>query len=211
MKKLFCNFYYLIIPLMILLTPSFVITDIKTEMNFDSIFKIRKTEINFSESPSCRFITCIGEIENLTNEVWYDFVIEVKYYNSKGSLIDTDTERFYPNVLQAKDTISFRIRTQTTRNASEYSSHTTRITWADKKYSYVSQKKHSLIKNILINWTPIIILIGVWIFFMYWNFSKKKSPQAKSLEILKNNTVLIEKQNQLFERLVKTIENKNKS
>ncbi len=214
MKKLVYSSYYMIIPLVILLMTSFAIAEIEANKNFDNIFKITKSEMNFSIGPDCRFITCMGEIQNLTNEVWEDFVIEVKYYNANGLLIDTETERLYSNVLQAKDTISFRVRTQADRDASEYSSHTTRITWAEKKGRYVSQKrsqkKSSLIQKILISWTPMFILIGVWVFFMYWNFSKNKSPQAKSLETLKKQGLLLEKQNQLFERLVSAVENYHK-
>ena len=189
-------------------------TAVEPELNFDSVFKIIKSETNYSESPNCRYITCIGEIQNLTDDVWDDLVVEVKYFNSNGALIDTETESLYSYVLQAKDTIPFRVRIQADRNASEYSTHSVRITSAERKSRYESQnspkKKSSLISNILISWAPMIILIGVWVLFMRFYLSNKRSPQAKSIELLKNQAILIEKHNQLFERLVNAVENYKK-
>jgi ATP-dependent Zn protease len=189
-------------------------TAVEPELNFDSVFKIIKSETNYSESPNCRYITCIGEIQNLTDDVWDDLVVEVKYFNSNGALIDTETESLYSYVLQAKDTIPFRVRIQADRDASEYISHSVRITSAEQKSRYESQNspkmKSSLISNILISWAPMIILIGVWVFFMYFYLANKRSPQAKSIELLKNQAILIEKHNQLFERLVNAVENYKK-
>ena len=210
MRKLFCHSDCIVIAILIFLSASSSMADVVPGLGFDRIFKIIKSETHFSEGPNCRYITCLGEIQNFTGEAWEDLVIEVKYFNSKGSLIDTDTENLYSYVLQAKDTIPFRVRIQADRDSSEYSTHSVRITSAERKSRYVSQsspkKKSSLITNILISWTPMLILIGVWIFFMYWSFSKKKSPQAKSLELLKNQALLIERQNELFERLVSAVE-----
>lgn len=214
MRKLVCFSFCLAAALLSFILASFSLADVESEFNFDNVFQIIKSETHFSEGPNCRYITCIGEIRNLTNDVWEELVVEVKYFNSNGLLIDTETDTLYSYVLQPKDTITFRVRIQADRDSSEYSSHSVRITSAEQKNRYVSQnrlkKKSSLVSNILISWTPMFILIGVWIFFMYWHLSKKRSPQAKSIELLKNQASLIEQQNQLFERLVKAIENYKK-
>ncbi len=210
MKKAVCPLIFISVVLAILLLKSFVFADTKAEKNFDSVFKITKSEMNFSESTNCKYITCMGEIQNLSDKIWEDLVIEVKYFDSNGLLIDTETERLYAHVLQANGKIAFRVRAKADRSAPEYSDHSARITWAEKRDSYLPQKKPkkqaSLFIEILISWTPMIILIGVWIVFMYWHFSNKKSPQSQSLEVLKTQIGLFEKQNQLFERLVKAIE-----
>ena len=106
--------------------------EINIEKNFDSIFKIAKSEISFSETGDrgCKYVTCLGEILNLTDNVWQDLVVEVNYFNAAGDLIDTETERLYSHVLRSNDSTTFKIRTQANQEFAEYSSHAARITWA---------------------------------------------------------------------------------
>ena len=213
MRKIVRHCSYLIAAVLILVLASSSIADTEPDVNFDDVFKIIKSETNFTEGPNCKYITCLGEIQNLTNEVWESPTVEVKYFDSNGLLIDTETENLYSYILQANDTIPFRVRIQADRDASEYSSHSARVTWADRKINYSSQdspkKKSSLITNILINWTPMLILIVVWVFFM-WHLTRKRSPQAKSVELLKEQAILLERNNQLFERLVNAVESYTK-
>ncbi|MBI5096559.1 MAG: hypothetical protein HZB32_02740 [Nitrospirae bacterium] len=170
MRKLVCFSNCIAAAILSLILASFSLAEVESEFNFDNVLKITKSETHFSEGPNCRYITCIGEIQNLTDDFWKRLVVEVKYFNSNGLLIDTETESLYSYALQPKDTITFRVRIQADRDSSEYSSHAVRITSADRENRNGSQnsskRKSSLVSSILINWTPMFILIGVWIFFM---------------------------------------------
>lgn len=56
--------------------------------------------------------------------------------------------------------------------------------------------------NILISWTPMIILIGVWIFFM----KKLRMPQSKQIDYLKRQNELMAQYVEKTERIAVSIE-----
>ena len=103
------------------------------QAKFDTVFSIAKSEINYSQGPKYNHITCLGEVQNNTNDLWNNFVFEVSYFGSNGSLIDTVTENLYDNVLNPRDKMSFRIRALADKERSSYSRHAVRITWADNE------------------------------------------------------------------------------
>ena len=56
--------------------------------------------------------------------------------------------------------------------------------------------------NILVSWTPMIILIGVWIFFM----KKLRMPQSKQMDYLKRQNELMEQFVEKAERIAVSLE-----
>jgi len=195
-----------IVAFLILFQSPYVLSKSQSEIDFSSIFKITKSEMHFSQGRNCNFITCMGEIRNLTSDVWENLVVEVKYFDSNEVLIDTETEHLYENVLRGKDTTSFRIRVPADREATEYVNHASRITWAEKRQSYVpskkTKKKSSNWFNVFLSWMPMLLLIAVWIFYM----RKMRSPQNKTIDFLKNQNEISRKNNEIMERIALSLE-----
>ncbi len=206
MKKLVNLSFVGVVAFFILSHSSYVLSKTQSKIDFNSIFKIEKSEIHFSQGQNCNFITCIGEILNLTSDVWEDLVVEVKYFDSNGVLVDTETEHLYENVIQGNETTSFRIRISADRKAEDYVNHVSRITWAEKRYPYVpskkTKKKSTNWFKIFIGWVPMLLLIGVWIFFM----RKMRSPQNKTIDYLKNQNDISKQNNEILERIASSLE-----
>jgi ATP-dependent Zn protease len=59
--------------------------------------------------------------------------------------------------------------------------------------------------NMLISWMPFIILIAFWVYFM------KRGVVAKQAKYMERNTVLMEQQQQLLERIATALEERNRS
>jgi ATP-dependent Zn protease len=59
-----------------------------------------------------------------------------------------------------------------------------------------------LFTKVLVSWTPMIILIGVWIFYM----KKLRMPQGKQIDYLKRQNELMEKFVEKTERIAVSLE-----
>ncbi len=113
-------------------------------------------------------------------------------------------------VVPAHDKITFRVRGGADREINEYKTHKVRITSAKPiSCNYSSKKKKSALLELFISWTPMLLLIAVWIFFMR-KYQGKNSPQKRIIELQKRQCELIEKQNTLFEKLVDAVKMINK-
>lgn len=184
------------------------------DVSFQDSLTIVDSKIHYSANKNeAHLISCIGTVENHSNKSWNELVFEVQYFNSEDQLIDTTSEYDYSIVIPAHDTIAFRVTGHAIHEASEYQTHKVRITSAtpescnDPAPSKSKRKRINIFIDILISWTPMLILIAVWIFFMR-KYQGKKSPQRKILELQEKQCKLVEQQNALFEKLIEVIENK---
>lgn len=184
------------------------------DVSFQDSLKIVDSKIHYSTNKNeANLISCIGTLENLSNKSWNELVFEVQYFNSENQLIDTTSEYDYSITIPAHDTIAFRVTGHAIHEASDYQAHKVRITSAtpesrnDPASSKSKRKRISVFIDILISWTPMLILIAVWIFFMR-KYQGKKSPQRKILELQEKQCKLVEQQNALFEKLIEAIKNK---
>ena len=175
--------------------------------NFQESLKVTDSRIHFSSCENRNSVSCIGTIKNSSAEVWEEVEIEVQYFNKENSLIDTATEYIYGLVVPANDTATFRVREEADKSESEYHSHKVRITSATTNTNKPpSRTKNKTLTNVLISWTPMMLLIAVWIIFMR-KYSGKNSPQRATMGILKEQVELIKEQNSLFKDLIQVIAN----
>ncbi len=172
-------------------------------LEFEESIVITDSKMNYSDKEDCSFITCIGHIKNKSASTWEYLIFEVQYFNSSGELIDTITDKNYSLVLGPGAEASFRIRGKADKEREQYVNHKASIKWADKKIQRRT-KKQPVVTKILLDWTPMIILIAVWIFFV---IRMRRAPQQKDMiKILEKQVVLAEEQNRYIERLMIAIE-----
>lgn len=175
--------------------------------SFQESLRITDSEVHFSSGENYNSVSCIGNIKNSSALIWEELVIEVQYFNKENKLIDTTTEYIYGLVVPANDTIAFRVKGGADKSESEYHSHKVRITSASTNaYKPPRRTKNKTLIQVLISWTPMLILIGVWIFFMR-KYSGKNSPQRVTMGILKEQVELIKEQNSIFKNLIEVISN----
>jgi ATP-dependent Zn protease len=58
--------------------------------------------------------------------------------------------------------------------------------------------------NMLISWLPFILLIAFWVYFM------KRGVMSKQAEYMARNTILMEQQQKLLERIATALEDRNR-
>ncbi len=163
---------------------------------------------NHSKVNEYGYVSCIGYVLNNSNVTWEALTFEVQFFNSKGELIDTFTENIYDLVIPPNEKIAFRIKNEADKSIEQYQSFKVRITSAQQMTrSKPKNTNKNTIKEIIISWLPMLLLIGVWIFFMI-KLGGNKSPQKKIIEIHEKQYLLIEEQNKLFEKLINTIKEK---
>ena len=183
-------------------------------VSFQDSLKIIESKTHYTTKKNeANLISCIATVENYSKKSWDELVFEVQYFNSEKELIDTTTEYDYSITIPAHDTITVRVTGSAIHEAHEYQTHKVRITSATPKRcndpapKKSNKKKTSLLINILISWTPMLILIAVWIFFMH-KYQGRESPQKKILELQEKQCELVEQQNALFGQLIEAIKSK---
>lgn len=187
----------------------FSCTNVIASQEYEENIIIQNSKYSYSENEKCTYISCLGELKNLSENTYEYITIQIQYFNSDGVIIDTVTEELYSHVLPPKEIISFRARDQADKNFEQYKSHKIKITHAEIKYiqDYDSgQSKKNWVLRILISWGPMLLLIFVWIFFIMRMNKNKNSPQVQSVAALKKQIELVEQQNKLFEKLIEAIE-----
>lgn len=148
-----------------------------------------------------RTITTVGLLRNGSSACIDGIRVEVRYFDAKNALIDTVTSQLYQVEVPAGQEVAFRVRTDAARAKDLYASQLVRVVSvgaAGKQKSLPAPE--SLLVQLVSSWGPMLLLIGVWIFFMR-KINRKDSPQAQSLRLIEQQNVLFDTQNKLLERL----------
>lgn len=154
---------------------------------------------NISEGDGHRMITSLGTLKNSSAACFDSIVVEVKYFDAKNALVDTITQPLYGLVAPSSKDVAFRVRDDAAMAKEAYASQSLRVVSADARHSK-TQSNSSTIVDFLASWGPMLLLIGVWIFFMQRTKSKN-SPQSKTLALFEKQNATLEAQNQLLERI----------
>lgn len=164
---------------------------------------VTDTSISHSQSENTPLVTTIGTIRNASESIVEDIVVEVKYFNAEKKLVDVVTQPLYGIVVPASQEVAFRVRDAADKPKREYAASTVRVVSAEQRVVQQPQPTKSAFSwsDLLVSWGPMLLLIGVWIFFMR-KMGKKGSPQLRTVE-------LIEKQNAVLERLAVAAEKTN--
>lgn len=149
-----------------------------------------------------RTISVVGMLENTSSSYINNIVIESQFFNSEGELIDAHTEHKYSVIVPPNETVAFALSKPAIHESSEYSDKAVRVTYAETKSS-CNDRKDNLFLKMVINWAPLIIIVGAWIFIMY-RF-QKKSPQAKTIELIEQQNELIEKNGEQFKEFLEVV------
>ena len=155
-----------------------------------------------------RTVTTLGTLKNASSDCLESVVIEIKYFDAKNALIDTVTQPIYGVVVPPKQEVAFRVRDSAARPKDAYSSQTLRVVSADSRGSRNAKpQSNSPFVEFLVSWGPMLLLVGVWIFFMQ-RMKRKDSPQGRTLALFEQQNAILVAQNNLLARIAAATEGK---
>lgn len=164
--------------------------------------------LSVSESEGQRIVTTLGALKNASSDCLDSIVVEVKYFDSKKTLIDTVTQPLYGVVVPPKQEVAFRVRDAAAQPKESYATQAVRVVSADVRGTRnAKQPANSPFVDFLVSWGPMLLLIGVWIFFMQ-RMKRKDSPQGKTLAMFEQQNAILEAQNGILSRIAAAAEGK---
>lgn len=164
--------------------------------------EISGASLSYSKTEGPSWITTIGTLKNTSPFKLEDILVEVKYFDAEGKLVDVLTESLYEVTLQPSQEISFRVRGVADKAEKNYVSTTVRVvsayTTTPPKNTENDNSFHWL--NYLLTWAPMLLFIIVWCLYI-WYVSNKKSPQWRTISLLEQQQTLYAEQLKLIERI----------
>lgn len=153
-------------------------------------------------------VTTLGALKNSSADCLEKVVVEIKYFDTKRTLIDTVTQPLYGVVVPAKQEAAFRVRDDAAQSKDAYATQSVRVVSAEVRGSRnTKQPASSPFVDFLVSWGPMFLLIGVWIFFMQ-RMKRKDSPQSRTLAMFERQNAILEAQNSLLARIATAAEGK---
>jgi ATP-dependent Zn protease len=158
---------------------------------------VSDTSISYAQDEEGRIITTFGVMKNGTEACIEDIVLEITYFDSQNKQIDVVTRTLFEVVIPPSQEVKLRIRGQADKPKESYSSSAVRVISAE---SQIKHNKTPLWQELLVNLSPMILLIGVSIFIAR-KYNGSKSPQQRSLAVLEAHLNAVTRQNEFLERL----------
>lgn len=158
-----------------------------------------------------RMVTTLGTLKNSSLTCFDSVVVEIKYFDAKNNHIDTVTQPLYGIVAPPSQSVEFRIRDAAAKGKEEYSTQSLRVVSAEPRVARgprptsSSPSSSNTFLELLISWGPMLLLIGVWIFFMQ-RMKRKDSPQVRNMLLFEQQNATLEAQNRLLERIATAAE-----
>ncbi|NHZ79115.1 hypothetical protein F2P44_07465 [Massilia sp. CCM 8695] len=164
--------------------------------------KLAVSNTSFEVSDGPRMVTSLATLKNGSADGVRDIMLEVKYFDANHVLVDTVTQSVDELVVPASGEVAFRIRDLAAREKEAYASQEIRIISAEaiKPHRKQSPSVTSQILDFLYSWGPMLLLIGVYIYFIK-RANGKNSPQNRMMVLLESQSAHLNAQLRLLERL----------
>ncbi|MDR3159501.1 MAG: hypothetical protein LBU11_10995 [Zoogloeaceae bacterium] len=179
---------------------------------------------------SATYVITVGVLRNTSACVVEGIQIEARHLDGEKRLIDVHKEYFYNATLKPGEDLAFRIYEPAAQAQSAYASYQTRIVSANYKCApaqetssetppaSVSSKGATQWGKWLVDWLPLYVFLGIWIFLIYkysGNRSRMMRILERQIELMERQGELTERQNTLgnalIERIAAALEERNKS
>lgn len=144
-------------------------------------------------------VTTLAVLANNTGSCVDNIVVEVRHFNSAGAMINAQTESLYGVIIPSHKEAAINIRTEATKQESEYASTKLRVVSVDERVTNEPKKRHWAIE-LFFSLLPILLLIGVWLYFIKKS-QNKSSPQQKTIQLIEAQNVILERQVAALEKL----------
>ncbi|MDX1432358.1 MAG: FxLYD domain-containing protein [Gammaproteobacteria bacterium] len=136
-------------------------------------------------------VTIRGELENTHDHAVSDVVVEVRFLNSEGRVLDTETQELRAVVVPAGGSAALEVETVSNLTAAEIDSHAVEVKYAELKprCREVPTTTAHVMLNILVSWFPMLLLIAIFV----WVAKRSKTlrfleQQTSHLDSIANET-----------------------
>jgi hypothetical protein len=107
----------------------------RSSVNFseyrDSLIVVKSAAHYSNAAEKCgATISVIGTIRNNSDVPWEDVYLEVRYFDSAGSMVDTESVEHYSLLIPPRGEVAFRVRGPAIRPEQDYVSHKVAIVGA---------------------------------------------------------------------------------
>ncbi len=183
-------------------------TSIYAQGEGDSKTEIIEPQLLLHEHESSLYAVTIGKIRNNTAHTLEDLVIEVRYFDSNGKLVDVAVDRQYSISIPPNDEIAFKMQTLAAAPESKYASQSVRVVNAQEDIPCPDRSSSDADNpwmQSLARWWPFLLMITIWIALTRTN-GGKDSPQRRMVGQMDRQTELVEAQNIELKRIADAVE-----
>ena len=163
---------------------------LETQYSIDSVGK----DTNLST------LAALIKVKNNALSEASSITVEAKFTNSQGKVIEVITENNYGVTLASGKDVTLKLRDQTSIKKEDIAKLEARVVSADfrvlRSNASENKTKNSSLIDFLINWGPMLLFIGVWIWLM------RRYSKGYQEDVLKSMKL----QNEILERQAISIE-----
>lgn len=159
-----------------------------------AMLSIKNTSINYSQNDHQNTLITLGFLKNESGFPVDEIIIEIKYFDAQNNLIDVVTQSLYQVVVPVQQEAAFKVQSSVVNPKESYASHTARVLYAERHFVNEPRKKTGFWTDILISWSPMLILILIYVFYMK-RCVGKSSPQMKMIPLIESQTAVMEQAN----------------
>ena len=169
-----------------------------------SMLVVAPTSMDVTVESGHRLVTTLGTIANPSRDCFQNVVLELQYFDAAKNHVDTVTEAVDGLVVPAGDTAQFRVRESAARDATAYVSQSVRVVDAGVRWTKEPPSGQSVI-DLLVPWLPMLLLIGVWIYFMR-RYSSGKSLQGRMFAVMEQQLEVARAQSLAIQKAAAALE-----
>ncbi len=146
--------------------------------------------------PCCGQVSALAELKNASDVRVSDLVVEARFLDAAGKLIDASTEAMYGVSIAPNEKAAVRVDTKAMRPQSSYASAEVRVVDASMARPEPRNAGNSVWWNLLVSWGPLAFLLAVWLWIV----------RKYSVNYQKRYAELMNEQNELLKRQVAALE-----
>ena len=174
-------------------------------VNDTSMLEIKVSAMDVSLDAGHRMVTTLGTIANPSGNCFHNVVLELQYFDAAKNHIDTVSESVEGLLVPAGETVEFRVREPATHEAATYATQSVRLVDADVVWVKGPAKESNVFTDLLLSWAPMLLLIGVWIYFIRRQ-SNAKSIQGRMITLMEQQLEVAQAQSLAIQKAAAALE-----
>jgi hypothetical protein len=170
-----------------------------------SMLAIKPSAMDVSIDAGHRMVTTLGTITNPSSNCFQNVVLELQYFDAAKNHVDTVVEPVEGLVIPAGETVEFRVREPATRDSGAYVTQSVRLVDADVRWVKAPAAPANPLFELLVSWGPMLLLVGVWIYFVRKQ-SGHKSIQARMFVVMEKQLEVAQAQSRAIQQAAAALE-----
>ncbi len=174
-------------------------------VNDTSMLEVKVSAMDVSLDAGHRMVTTLGTITNPSANCFQNVVLELQFFDAARNHIDTVVEPMEGLLVPAGQTVEFRVREPASKEASSYATQSVRLVDADVRWTKAQELPRNAIVDVLLSWGPMLLLIGVWVYFVKRQ-SGQKSIQSRMFAVMEKQLEVAQAQSLAIQKAAAALE-----